>query len=80
MLADSSLAFEGGTGSPGGLAAIRIVLRGNSLSFFYLKGSMSWAPQCATGIMGALVVRASRAALVLRTIGHRSGSRLAVSG
>ena len=39
---------------------------------------MSCAPQCATGITGAPVVRASRAAPVLPTIGHRSGSRVAV--
>jgi hypothetical protein len=64
--------------STGGPAIVRTVLRGNSLSFLLPYGRMSYVPQCATGITGAPVARASRAAPVLDTIGHRLGSRVAV--
>ncbi len=39
---------------------------------------MSCAPHWATGITGTPVARASRATPVLATIGHWSGSRVAV--
>src|SRR5262249_45993643 len=65
--------------STGGPATVRTVLRGNSRTFLLPYGRISWVPQCATGITGAPVVRASLATPVLATIGHRSGSRVAVA-
>src|SRR5690606_36327241 len=64
--------------STGGPARIVIVLRGSRLTFLAYGASNSWTPHCATGITGAPVARAIRAAPVLPTIGHRPGSRVIV--
>ena len=64
--------------STGGPAAICTVLRGNRRGLLEPYGKTCWAPQCAIGTTGAPVVRESRAAPVLATIGHRPGSLVAV--
>lgn len=66
--------------STGGPAWTLSVLRGKSRSFFSLAygGIASLAPHWATGMTGALVSNATRAAPVLPCMGHMSGSRVRV--
>jgi hypothetical protein len=64
--------------STGGPAFIRMTLRGNSLGRRAYGARMSCGPHCATGMTGHPVVSAMRAAPVLPTIGHSSGSRVSV--
>ena len=64
-----------GTGGP---ASMRMCLRGNGFGVFVYGGSSSCAPHWPTGITGAPVSRAIRAAPDLPVIGHRSGSRVSV--
>ena len=45
----------------------------------YVADAVAAVPQCATGMTGAPEVSASLATPVLATIGHRSGSRVAVA-
>ena len=63
------------TGAP---ARIRISLRGKSFGLRAYGASSSLGPHCAHGITGHPVVSPIRAAPVLPTIGHRSGSRVIV--
>src|SRR5262249_28573425 len=65
--------------STGGPATICTVVRGNRCGRKLPYGRIRCAPHCATGITGAPVARASLATPVLATIGHRSGSRVAVA-
>lgn len=66
--------------STGGPACTWSVLRGKSRSLFSLAygGIARLAPHCATGMTGAFVINATRAAPVLPAIGHMSGSRVRV--
>ena len=64
-----------GTGGP---ASIRMCLRGNGLGVFVFGGSSRCAPHWPTGITGAPVSRAIRAAPDFPVISRRSGSRVSV--
>ena len=62
----------------GGPATTCIVLRGRSRSLRPYGAITSCAPQIPSGISGAPVASAMRAAPVLPVIGHRSGSLVIV--
>ena len=64
--------------STGGPASMCTVCRGHRCGLVVPYGRMSCAPQVATGTTGTPLARASRATPVLATIGHCSGSRVAV--
>ena len=55
-----------------------MVLRGKSFNFFEYGAKTNCAPQCATGITGAFVASAIRAAPVFPSMGQRSGSLVSV--
>lgn len=68
--------------STGGPAATVTLCRGKRFNLPLpprpYGGMISWAPQCATGMTGAPVISATRAAPLLPVIGQTSGSRVRV--